>query len=90
MSYTPVFAIHDEDLLHHACDAVKCVRFVLKDYAESERAKVVLTGPRDGLGVASRKARMHTKADIKRLVRQRLYSLAFSGRALGSSQRMGT
>ena len=68
MRYTPVFVIADEDLL-----AWGGVDEVLRDYATSERAKVIMTGPLDGLGIHSRKhRRFHTAKEVRRIALQRL------------------
>ena len=80
MMYLPVFAIYDEDLMDRDFDPVKCVRFVERDYAESERSLVVLAGPKDGLGVLSKRKRVHTSSEIRKLVRLRLRHIASHGR----------
>lgn len=68
---TPVFVIADEDLLRWPS-----LFRVARDYATSERARVVLTGPLDGLAVHSRKRRFHTAREVNAIARQRLAALA--------------
>lgn len=72
MKYTPVFVIADEDLWRWRRHSV---RMVLRDYAESERATIVLTGPLDGLGVRSKKRRVHTANEIKAIAAARVKEL---------------
>lgn len=68
--YTPVFVIADEDLLAH-----RSLFRVMRDYATSERATVVLTGPIEGLGVASRKNRFHKASEVRALAKERMRAL---------------
>lgn len=78
--YTPVFVIADEDLL-----AYKSVFKVMRDYAMSERAKVILVGPIDGLGVASKKRRFHTNKEVKSIAIQRMIALSVLNACSGTT-----